>query len=310
VAGRTPETLSDPEIRAIALLLSPDYIVPAAQAHGGGSPVLGAEAAYREALGVLRSILTAAYFRQKTRFKEDPSFRRAFRRDVRLSLQTLGMRGRFQAVDAIEQTPWRKLSEACWPRGCPIDGWVEVRVPDDPPRVERAVLRALCRLLASEPGLNRALLDGRVWRRRTPEVMLHVELRPDEVYPVTLDASELDDEATATAIRGKIKDLIRQRRHRLSSVADGLLLAWVRCGFVASPAGAMLSAVGSKGIECGLPALVPANGVPLAVAIGEVRGGRATLGITMDHRAFDASHGGNVHRYLREEVEALCERRS
>lgn len=307
--ARAFELFTDTELRLAALVLSPDYIIPAAEHHGGGDPVLGARAAYYEARGVVRSILYGAYTRHRHKFARDQKLKDEARRSARCTLEALGFRGYFQEVGAQIDTAWRRLAGTLWPTGQAIAGWVELGgLPGDSSRVQRAALRAVSQLLVEHPDLNRTVLDGRVWGRLTPEVMFHVECEPDEIRPLVLDPSRVDDRAVAAILRGEIRKLARLRKHRLAPVGDELLRAWCEAGFIASPAGAMVSSVGPAGVECGLPTLIPGNGVPIAVAVGHLDRGHVVLGISLDHRALDASHGGRIHTFLKERVQELCVR--
>jgi hypothetical protein len=161
-------------------------------------------------------------------------------------------------------------------------------------------------LLTDQPALNRAFLDGSVWQRSTPEVMLHAEIAADDIRPLVFNAAHLADTELQRLLRKEYKRTLQMVRHPLAPVGHQLLRDWVEAGFIGSPAGAMISTPGRVGVEVGLPVLIPGNGVPLAVAVGALQGDECTLGIVMDHRVFDASHGGEVHQYLKREVPLLA----
>lgn len=299
------------DVRLLSTLLSPGYIRAAAQAHGLGDAILGSEAAYHEARGAIRSYLRHVIARERRRLERDhpagparEAAMRAAKGEVRRSMEALGYRFTFQRLAGQIETPWRRLSFSCFPQGAAIDGFCELELADgiDPARLSRTVIRCLSRLLVARPALNRAVLDGRVWQRVSPEVMAHVEVGPDQIEPVVLDAATASDPETARTLLGQIRSTLRAIRHPLAEVGAALTRAWVEAGFIASPAGVMVSDATRSGITHPLPALIPANGVPLAVAIGAPRGARVALGIRADHRAGDASLFGEVHEWLRVQV--------
>ncbi len=154
--------------------------------------------------------------------------------------------------------------------------------------------------------MNRAILDGRLWQRTTPEIMLHVQVAPDQVDSVVLDAGALSDRELRSKLREEYRRLKRRRAHRYASVGDQLVREWLRVGFLVSAASCMVTDLGSVGIESGYSAIVSGNGIPLAVAVGKVIGGSVTIGTTIDHRALDGSHAGQIHWYLKEAVPRLA----
>jgi hypothetical protein len=121
-----------------------------------------------------------------------------------------------------------------------------------------------------------------------------------------LEASRLSDAETAKQMTSRLRGILRATKHPLAPVGDQLLEAWMRAGFLASPAGIMVSA--DAGYHAGFPALCThANGIPLAVCIGRVRDGLVRIGTAFDHRVLDASHSGILHGYLEAEVPKLME---
>lgn len=304
------------EVRLLAAILSPGYVCAAAREHGIGDRILGAEAAYREARGAVRSYLRHVIARERRRIElchpvgpERADALADAKREVRRTMEALGYRFTFQRLTGQIATPWRRLAFACFPAaGAAIDGFCELDLGTyrpDTSRLARTVIRALSRLLRERPALNRAVLDGRVWQRSSAEIMVHAEVGPDQIEPLVVDASSLSDAQTASALLGQLRQVLRAIRHPLYPVGAELTRAWVDAGFIASPAGAMVSDATRSGITHPLPALIPANGVPLAVAIGAPRGPQVALGIRADHRAGDSSLYGEVHEWMRSEVPRL-----
>lgn len=291
----TSDVLTDGEVRLIAHLLSPDYLASAARSFGG-DPVAGIEPALREVQGMLRPLLRWVYRRG------------AAKGEVRTALEALGYRGRRQDVIPLRGTPWRQTAIATWDRGCPIDSAVTIQgVPEDQSLVFRAVLRSLGRLVAESPHLNRAVLEHRLWQRTTPEIMLHVRTEPDQIDSVVIDVSDLGDAELRSMLRGEYRRLKRRRAHRYAPIGDQIIRAWLQSGFLVSTASCMVTDLGSLGIEAGYSAIVPGNGIPLAVAVGKVIDGRVNVGTTIDHRALDGSHAGEVHEWLRQSVPRLTQ---
>ena len=62
----------------------------------------------------------------------------------------------------------------------------------------------------------------------------------------------------------------------------------------------MVTDLGAVGVESGWSAIVSGNGIPLAVSIGQIKDGRVRIGTTIDHRALDGSHAGEVQAGLKE----------
>jgi hypothetical protein len=308
-------------VRLLATILSPGYVREAAREYGLGDLVLGAEAAYHEARGAIRAYLRHVISRERRAIvREVPEGPRreaailAAKREARRALAALGYRFHFQRLSRQIWTPWRKLAFSCFdPAGAGIDGFCRLvfdrDVSENPALIVRSVLRALADLLRDEPALNRAILDGRVWERTSPEVMVHAELAPDQIEPVVVSVAGCSDEEVGRALRAQLRAALESARHELAPIGHALMGAWVEAGFLASPAGAMMSDATRSGITHPRPALVPGNGVPLAVAVGTPIGREVWVGIVADHRAGDASLWGRVHKELRCRVPALVMRR-
>ncbi len=287
------------DLRIIGHVLSPDYVVPAAEAYGKGDPVMGAAPAYREVHEVLRSY--ARYVAHRDREKVTG-------RGLAQALARMGYVNRTQPVLPERLSEWRETAAVAWEQSSgAIPGWVEAEVGAVPyDRLTRAVVRSLSRVLSRNRRLNRAVLRGRVYQRQTTEIMLAVSPAPDDVRTVVLDPFADDDRRLKRAIFRALRVLREPDHHPLRVLAGPLLRAWLRAGFIASPAAAMVSPVGGVGVRGGFDALLRGNGVPLALAIGKVRDGRVTITVTADHRAFDADTLGPLYEALEQEVPRLC----
>ena len=323
--------LRDAEIRLAALALSPEYVYDAARAHGGDDLVAGVPGALAEVRGLLRTLARQALARAA---RAGDEARAGARRDVRLAFQALGALWHYQAVEPLAGEPFRELAPAIWDRPEPIADLRHCRLPRvaaaTRPRLPRlarsAVLRAVGEALERFPDANRALLPGRgtaarAWRRRTGEILLHLQLAPGDLRPVVLRPAGLAAAAIDSEIRRHMRTLLAVRKHPLDAVGRALLARWMRAGFLVSPGGAMVSDVGALWAdEAGVPrgirdpdvALLDGNGVPIAIGIGEIVDEAAgapwlPLRIVFDHRVLDAHHARELHPFLERRVGELVE---
>ena len=309
---------TDGEVRLAAIVLSPESLGTAAREQG--DPVLGIPLALKEVARTLFCLRESALARA-IRQGEDPA---RVRRELRAGLRVLGGGARWQPVEALTgPAPFRAIALAAWgDRPEPISDLREIPVYFDKGFPSpRALLRfqsiatlaviesvQLC-LAQAGPGLNRAILDGRVWGRSTPEVVVYHELAPDDIRPVVIDGRSPVREALAAGVR-------RAREasfHPLDPVGRWIVARWLRAGFLASPGGATVSSVGALwpggGIHHPHGALLPGQGVPINVSIGAIDVSRCLLPvrITFDHRALDASAARYLHPRLHELVPAFME---
>jgi len=306
--------LKTSDIRLLTMLLSPGYSYAAAREHGLGDAMSGAYAAHVEARGAIRALLRSLLERERRRLvlhdfgRVEEGMLQA-KRELRGALLALGYRHRFQPLDLEPiATRWRGLALSAWPVGCPISSPCDLSdggAGMDPSKLVRGVIRAVSTALRDDPQLNRAVLGGRVWRRQTSEVMVHAELGEDEIEPLVVDAAGLSDAALAAELRSQMRTALKSLRHPLAPAGAAITRAWVESGFLASPAGAMISDCTRTALDAPTPALVLSNGVPLAVGIGRPRGGTATCIVVADHRAGDASLWGRMHAWLRDLVPKL-----
>lgn len=278
------------DIRTFAHWLSPDYLIPAAKDHGEGDPVLGAERAYMEVRGLLRNYARFMAWRDRGPVAG---------LGLANALRAMGYVGNYQPVVPLEEeSDWRRTACAFWPDGVGgrIRGYVDVEVGKaNDAKVYRSVMRALARVLIETPQANRAVLQGRVYQRTSEEIMLHVEGRADEVRSVILNPLGMNDRMLKRRLWRAFRGAVSAENHHLRPVAGMLMRAWAKTGFIASPAAAMVSPVGSVGVKMGTACLVPANGIPLSITVGENRDGVASIGLEADHRAFDATACGKIY---------------
>ena len=261
---------TDNDVRTIINWLSPDWVYEAAREQGGGDLVLGAPAAL---------FLVQAMVENYKRFM-------VWRDGVEPDLSPLESMKVAYGSGSYSLHPLRPCAEdrelalRLFPGGANIPGSI-----GKPIRDPWACASLLPKLL-QETGLNRAVLDGRVWDRVTPECMFNTRGGGQTLSYTYSTGSALKEEVAAA--RAEFKKLIP---HPLFKVGQRLLCEWLRVGLLTSPAGAMVSIYDVDAI--GWSALVPGNGIPLAFTIS-----RAGISWSMDHRAFDGSHSMKMVEWL------------
>jgi hypothetical protein len=291
-------SLRSADAHTLGLWLSPEYVEAAAREHHP-DPVLGAPAAYAEIRGLLR-----AY----ARFVAHRDGAAVAGTGLAAALRAIGYVGRAQPVEPVARGGWSDVALAAWPGPASIPGSIEVPVGAAPQsHVNVAVACATSSLFEAYPEQNVALLRGRLYRRRSAEVMAHIELPLADarsVRSLVLAPRELATETRArAALHRARRAMLRAERHPWRPLASQLLESWLRVGLLASPAAAMIS---WSGID-GWAALVPGNGIPLAVQVGRVHEGRVRIFCTIDHRCWDGSHARRAYDHLEREVARRCE---
>lgn len=314
------ETLRPHDLQTILGWLSPDYLIPAAREHGipaalelWGSEetvrqtaqdprflaVLGARAAYQEVRTQIRS------YARYVRWREEVSAR-----DLGLAqaLRRAGYLSNFQPVFPFPLTDWRTTAQVFWPQGeGRIPGDMRVYVGDaDQKQVDLSCIKAISECLREVPEVNRALLQGRCWRRSDSHVMLHLMPAPEQVRSVVVDAARFSLPRLREWLSRAIKSMVRAERSELKPFSDELLQAWARTGFIGSPSGAMISCAGSSGVYKGKASLLTeANGIPLAFTVGRVEDRHVWITADVDHRAVDGPQMGRCYRFLEKRIVEL-----
>jgi hypothetical protein len=254
---------------------------------------MGAWAAYRELRGQVRAVAHRIAARDGK-----PLSGTGFA----MAMRAMGYVGRFQPVNRLQLTDWREACEDVLGPEIAIPGGVWVGVGSAGQRLlNLAAFRAISDALIRFPFLNRARLQGRLYERTSGEVMVHTSPALDVVRSVILAPGE-GKRSTGNIWMKALRGIKRAEEHWLRPLSTQLLRAWCRKGFIASPAGAMISPVGDTGVEFGWPPLIPANGVPLAISICKPVEGRAFIGVRPDHRVLDAPHLGPLYQHLKEEI--------
>jgi hypothetical protein len=262
--------------------------------YGGTDPVMGAWAAYRELRGLVRAAARKIAAREGK-----PLAGTGFA----MAMRAMGYVGRFQPVNRLKMTDWREAAPDVLGAEIAIPGGIWVDVGHARQRdLNLACFRAISDALVRLPWLNRARLQERIYERTSGEIMVHTSPALDIVRSVILNPSAGGSRSTWNLWSKALRGMKRAEDHWLRPLSTYLLRAWCRAGFIASPAGAMISPVGDTGVEFGWPPLIPGNGVPLAISICRPVEGKAFIGVRPDHRVLDAPHLGPLYQHLKEEI--------
>jgi hypothetical protein len=295
------------DIRTILTWFGPDWIHDAAADYGtGGDKVLGAVLAFDEARRLARQYIQFVRQRDGVRVA-----------DLKLALlyratgHSPGLRAR-RHVLPLPENDWRETAVGwLWPDGpALIPGGACVQVGRSTQLdVNRAAILAISQMLHRHPQWNRAILDGRVWARRTAEVMVHAGLRTERIRGMIFDCHDKDAKWLNRRMARALRAILKSETHELlpgvtaADVGVAMMRRWMG-RFIASPAGAMVSL--APKVPQGWAALVP-NGVPLAFTVCRVEDGLCWVTATIDHRALDGAAAGGIYQYLEAEIPRILE---
>jgi hypothetical protein len=293
------------DLRTVLTWFGPEWIIEAAKDYGtGGDPVFGAVMAFEEARRLARRYIHYIRLRDEVRVA-----------DLKLALlfratgHSPGLR-EHKHVIPMPENDWRDTAMGwMWPDGPGlIPGGVPVITGSaTQAEVNRATILAVSRMLHEHPEWNRAILDGRLWQRRTPEVMVHAGLKTERIRGMIFACHDRDMSWLKHRMTRAIRAILTTERHELlpgvtaAQIGVAMMRRWMG-RFIASPAGAMISL--APKVPQGWAALVP-NGVPLAFTVCEVGGvdaRRTWITATVDHRAIDGDAAGKMYQFLRREV--------
>lgn len=314
------------DIRTILGWLTPDYILPSAKEHGISIAaslichpydkkasyegvvslldrvvdnhkwlyVLGAEGAYKESRSLIRNYLRFIKKRDNISIND---------LNLALLLRQAGYVGNFQPVTPITNlTSWRELTFKIWENG--VGSWtpgdIQIEIGNaNQKAVDLAVIKAASEALLLFPEVNRAILQNSLWQRTNSHVMIHMEPAPEQIRSIIIDPAQMSLKQLKNKLFKSLKALIKAEKSEFKPLTDQLFSAWCETGFIASPAGVMISCVGSKGIYKGKPALLThINGIPSALVIGKVDNHKVWVTAEFDHRANDAHHCSRYYNYL------------
>lgn len=295
------DILNTPEFQIIVQLLGPEYFWSAAQNYGNGDAIRGAPEAYDETRKIIRRLVNQARERERK-----PGERLPRDLEFALLLRSLGwpLFAKVPELKEVKDEGWRKLANAFWPEGTPINGGAFAEVGDvgyyD---VYVATIKAVSIMLKEHPETNLAVLDGRVWQRDDPNVMVHFEVR-DDLRSMIINAHDKEMQWIERKLRKGLRSAVKFSKSDMGKVSTQLMCEWARAGFIGSPAGAMIA--GCPGATWGWGALAPANGIPLVVCVNKVTDDhKCYIGVTPDHRAFDGKVAATLYDYLIPKIEEI-----
>lgn len=316
--------MNQTDFEYICWLCSPDYMIPRAKKYGlelvrdaypeyldllledsNFLAVMGAFQAGKDSRNSIRSYLR--YIRHRDNIKIV---------DIGLAskMRKAGWLGSFQRVDLLtDLTEWRDDTKAIWPNG---NGIItsKLTIPIEQPgyKVDVAVVKALSEMLVRYPRLNRAFLQGRAWQRYDGHLMINLEPKREQVRTALIDASNLSFEQTSAKLTKSVRNLIKAEKEyrKEAKVLDTLFKRWCKTGFIASPAGAMVSLVGTKflpatGAEGQAALLTNVNGIGIGVISTYSSPNECVLWAGFDHRLYDADHESKYLIHMQERVPAL-----
>jgi len=292
---------ASPEFQIVLQLLSPDYMWSASERYGKGDAIKGSRLAYVETRKLIRLLVNNAREREKEEQQLD-----RLPKDLELAMliRNLGWPIFANIPKLIPITnDWRKMANTFWPNGTPINGGFRVSVGDTKfSDVYEATIMATSRLLKQHNDSNRAVLDGRVWKRSDSLVMVHFELR-NGLMSMVMDPAKRDQQWVHRKLRKGLKTAVKFSRTKMAPYSAKLLMEWAKAGFIGSPAGAMIS--GCPGAEEGYGALVPCNGIPMVICVNEPTDGKVFIGVTLDHRALDGNAAKGIYMFLQNEIKEI-----
>lgn len=269
--------LNEADIRLVGLLLSPEYVKGAAKEYGNGDLVLGAPLAFAEVRSQCRQYLS--YVRVRDHITT---------RDLKpaLALRAAGLAGKLHRIVPLDED--RSVEFQMFSGPADIPAFIQKDIADP-----WTVIPILSQMFKDLPHLNRAVLDGRCWKRLSPELMLNI--RTEEfTQSVVFDASELsvrDVKRHVVKARRRFKDCMD---NELFGPGRQILGSWLESGFITSSASCMVSIYNAPAI--GWSKLVN-NGIPATFTISP-----KGIGTGLDHRAYEGEHSAEIVNYLMKEL--------
>lgn len=189
-------------------------------------------------------------------------------------------------------------------------------------------------LKSEVPELNSYVRRGKIIGKDTVDVMISVLLQDGEMSSVKVPSAEnmnLEDlseylkqgikearsgnENAAMRKKGMLARIPWPFRRWVYKIIKLFTITWgvSFAGISASNYGSFVVAnIGTLGLDVGYPALLPSSNVAFVLTLGNIFKKPAvindeivprrimTLGIAMDHRVVDASHGGKLFRFTRQ----------
>ena len=298
--------LTNKDIRLLYQWMHPEYVISAASEYGDGDPVLGASQAWTEIRNQVKDYIK--YIRTTRNLKQ---------KDLKLAqaLRAMGFVGVRQHVYPLpDPFEWRRFTTEVWSPGMSatgplMPGKITIEVED----VSQSVIDYCSVILSSRmlydiPECNRALLRNKVYSRDSFEIMFNFTIKSKlGIYVpnfIVCDPSNWTiRQLKRNLVRGR-KKILEVENHPLKSLGTSVRSAWIKDGgLIASPAGLMITCVGSTGVETGhAPLMTDFNGIPTYLTIGKLVNGNVDISLTADHRVYDGHIAGQIYSYFKENL--------
>ena len=198
----------------------------------------------------------------------------------------------------MEMTEWDQTKQRIYDREANMLLWFDVPTQANGYQLQAQVVAALARILQRYPRLRYVTRRGELFRVREPIIAMRALYDDRAVMNVFLPGCE---RRTWRGVLRQMNRRVKRARaveyHAMPPMPDGLdqLL----------PPSRVAAAVNYNGVHGGIGGTGPLSdveGIPILVTIGEVRDGRVTLTILMDHRTHDGQDIGLLKRELEREL--------
>lgn len=254
--------------------MAPDWIRAAALEYGMGDIVVGAPLAFKESRALCRNYLR--FVRQRDKIKTI---------DLKpaQALRACGFAGKVPTLKPSDRD--RKVALSMWEFPVSIPGFMTMDISDP-----WEIVPLVGHFFIENPDLNLSLLDGRIWNRQSPEVMVNI---PNDTLTqsVVLDVSQMSKRELKRALVGARLKFNAAKDSELFPVGQQLLSEWLRVGMVTSAASALIAVYPVDAVGWG--ALVPGNGIPWSFCIS-----RKGISWQADHRVLDGIDTARFVKFL------------
>lgn len=198
----------------------------------------------------------------------------------------------------MEMTDWDRTKQRIYDRNADMLLWFEIATAVNGYRLQAQVVAALARILQRHPRLRYVTRRGELFRAQEPIIAMRALYDDRAVMNVFLPGCH---HRTWRGVLRQMNRRVKRARaveyHAMPPMPDDLdkLL----------PPSRVAAAVNYNGVHGGIGGTGPLSdveGIPILVTIGEVRAGRVTLTILMDHRTHDGQDIGLLKQELEREL--------
>jgi len=269
-------------------LTLPKTVIPLAKKAGNGDPVLGASAAYRQVRSEIRSYLKYVRYRDQLESVLDLKLASA--------LRSMGYAGNRQNVYPTDQRP---VESAMWPEGYGIPGGVHINYEFDENNCDvdflnLSVQQLCCEFLYRFPQYNKAILQDKIYKRDSPEILFNMYIKNHVVSPI-IDFSTWLPSNYKGKLNSVLRGVLKANKSEYKSYAEASFIEWCKTGFIVSSAGMMLSCPNTT---FGQAPLVKGNGIPLSALIHRPKHGKVWFCGNADHRVFDGQCLADLYEFM------------